>query len=113
MKLKNENHIRIDGDKLAAELGYHDLWEMRLALAKMSRMEPGELVLEELSDLTGIEIDDSLTVEERALSLLRQTKNPYFYRYGELIVTISKQEREALEEFLSTCLFRKQGGENG
>lgn len=109
MKMKNENHIRIDGDRLAEELGYSNLWDMRQALSHMSRMEPGELVEEELSDLTDIEIDDSLTVEERALSLLRQTKNPYYYRYGGMIVTISDAERDALEKFLSNCLFRKRG----
>lgn len=110
MKMKNENHIRIDGDKLAKELGYEDLWDMRQTLAHMSRMEPGELVEEELSELTEIEIDDSLTVEERALSLLRQTKNPYYYRYEGMIVTISDAEKTALENFLSNCLFRRGGG---
>ena len=109
MRLKNENHIRIDGDSLAAELGYRDLWEMRQALAQMSRMEPGELAIEELTDLTEIEVDDSLTLEEQALSLLRQTKNPYFYRYEGMIVMISDSARETLESFLSTCLFRKRG----
>lgn len=112
MKLKRDNHIRINGDDLAVELGYGDLWEMQLALAQMSRMEPGELAMEELSDLTEIEIDGSLTVEERALPLLRQTKNPYFYRYEGMIVTIGEEERKALEHFLSTCLFRKRGDEN-
>lgn len=109
MKMKNGNHIRIDEDKLAAELGYRDYWEMRMALAHMSTMDPGELAEEELSDLTEIEIDDSLTEEEKALSLLRQTKNPYYYRYEGMIVTISDSGRKVLENFLSTCLFRKGG----
>ena len=113
MKIKNENHIRINGDELAAELGYQNLWEMRWALDKMSRMEPGDLVLEELSELTDIVIDDSLTVEERALALLRQTKNPYFYRYDGIIVTIGDSDKRALEEFLSQCLFRKRGRKDG
>ena len=112
MKMKNENHIRIDGDQLAEELGYSNLWEMRWSLDQMSRMKPGELVMEELSNLEEIEIDDSLTEEQRALSLLRQTKNPYYYRYDGMIVTISDTERTALEHFLSRCLFRKQGRDN-
>ena len=113
MKIRNDNHLRINGDTLAAELGYKNFWEMKYILDRMSRMEPKDLVTEDLTDLTEIEIDDSLTAEEKALSLLTQTKNPYFYRYEGMIVTISETERRALEAFLSKCLFRKKGRTNG
>lgn len=105
MKLKNDNHLRINGEELAKELGYRSGMDMREALDKMRRMKPVFLKMEDLSDLTEIEIDDSLTNEERALSLLRQTRNPYYYRYEGLIVTISDSERELLDSFLSNCLF--------
>ena len=105
MKMTNENHIRIDGEALAAELGYVDLIEMRVSLSKMSNMKLGELKMEELSNLTEIEIDETLTEEQQALSLLRQTRNPYYYRYEGMIVTISDNGRKQLEHFLSECLF--------
>lgn len=105
MKLKNDNHLRINGEELAKELGYRSGLDMREALDKMRRMKPVFLKMEDLSDLTEIEIDDSLTNEERALSLLRQTQNPYYYRYEGMIVTISDSERELLDSFLSNCLF--------
>ena len=105
MKLKNDNHLRINGEELAKELGYRSGLDMREALDKMRRMKPVFLNMTELSDLTEIEIDDSLTDEERALSLLRQTKNPYFYRYEGMIVTISDREKEVLDSFLSNCLY--------
>lgn len=105
MKLKNDNHLKINGEELAKELGYRSGLDMREALDKMRRMKPVFLNMTELSDLTEIEIDDSLTDEERALSLLRQTKNPYFYRYEGMIVTISDAEKELLDSFLSNCLF--------
>lgn len=105
MKLKNDNHLRINGEELAKELGYRSGLDMREALDKMRRMKPIFLNMAELSDLTEIEIDDSLTDEERALSLLRQTKNPYFYRYEGMIVTISDKEKELLDSFLSNCLY--------
>ena len=105
MKLKNDNHLRINGEELAKELGYRSGLDMREALDKMRRMKPVFLNMTELSDLTEIEIDDSLTDEERALSLLRQTKNPYFYRYEGMIVTISDKEKELLDSFLSNCLY--------
>lgn len=105
MKMTNENHIRIDGEALAAELGYVDLIEMRVSLSKMSNMKLGELKMEELSDLTEIEIDETLTEELQVLSLLRQTRNPYYYRYEGMIVTISDRGKAQLEHFLSKCLF--------
>ena len=105
MKLKNDNHLRINGEELAKELGYRSGLDMREALDKMRRMKPTFLNMTDLSDLTEIEIDDSLTDEERALSLLRQTKNPYFYRYEGMIVTISDREKELLDSFLSNCLY--------
>lgn len=105
MKLTNDNHLRINGEELAKELGYRNGLDMREALARMRRMKPVFLNMEDLSDLTEIEIDDSLTNEERILALLRQTKNPYFYRYDGMIVTISDREKEMLDSFLSNCLF--------
>lgn len=105
MKMTNENHIRIDGEALAAELGYVDLIEMRVSLSKMSNMKLGELKMEELSNLTEIEIDETLTEEQQALSLLRQTRNPYYYRYEGMIVTVSDRGKAQLEHFLSKCLF--------
>ena len=105
MKLKKDNHLRINGEELAAELGYKSALDMLEALARMRRMKPVFLKKEKLSDLTEIEIDDSLTPEERALSLLRQTKNPYFYRYNGMIVTISDSEKVALDDFIANCIF--------
>ena len=105
MKLTNDNHLRINGEELAKELGYRNGLDMREELARMRRMKPVFLNMEDLSDLTEIEIDDSLTNEERILALLRQTKNPYFYRYDGMIVTISDREKEMLDSFLSNCLF--------
>lgn len=57
MKMTNENHIRIDGETLAAELGYDNLLEMRMELSRMSNMRPGELKPEDLTELTEIEVD--------------------------------------------------------
>lgn len=106
MKLKNDNHLRINGEELAKELGYRSGLDMREALDKMRRMKPTFLNMTELSDLTEIEIDDSLTDEERALSLLRQTKNPYFFRHNGEIIALSEYEKRQLERFLQSCIFR-------
>lgn len=105
MKNNKENMKRINGDEFAAEQGYADLREMRETLERMSRMEFADIDPEELSDLTDIEIDDSLPVEERVLSLLRQTKNPYFYRYNGVVVKMSFAEKQTLEDCISNCMY--------
>lgn len=96
---------KINGDDFAAEQGYANLQEMREALKKMSRMEFEEIIPETLTELTDIEIDDSLPVEERVHSLLRQTKNPYFYRYNGAVVKLSFAGRQTLEECIANCMY--------
>ncbi len=105
MKLKNDNRLRVNGEELAKELGYKNALDMKATLSKMQRMNPAFLKKEKLTELTEIEIDDSLTPEERALSLLRQTRNPYFYRYDGMIVTISDSERAVLDNFIANCIY--------
>lgn len=104
MSMMKTNHIHISGNVLAAELGYTDLDEMQQTLGRMSRMKPEELIAGELSDLTEIEINGSLSVEEQIVSLLRQVKNPYFYRLEGTIVMISDSEKQVLEDFVFNYL---------
>lgn len=104
MNMMKRNHICISGNELAAELGYTDLDEMQQALRRMSRMKSEELSAWELSDLTEIEINGSLSVEEQIVSLLRQVKNPYFYRSEGMIVMIGNSEKQVLEDFVFNCL---------
>ena len=105
MKNNNEKMMKINGDEFAAEQGYADLRDMREALERMSRMEFVDIDPEELSELTDIEIDDSLSIEERVLSLLRQTKNPYFYRYNGVVVKMSFAEKQTLEDCITNCMY--------
>ena len=104
MNMMKRNHICISGNELAAELGYTDLNEMQQTLGRMSRMKPEELNAGELSDLKEVEINDSLSVEEQIVSLLRQVKNPYFYRSEGTIVMIGDSEKQVLEDFVFNCL---------
>ena len=104
MNMMETNHICMAGNELAAELGYADLDEMRYAFSRMSRMKPEELSAGELSDLTEIEINGSLSVEEQIVSLLRQVKNPYFYRSEGTIVMVGDSEKQVLDDFVFNCL---------
>ena len=49
MKLKKDNHLRINGEELAAELGYKNTLDMLDSLGKMRRMKPAFLKKEKLS----------------------------------------------------------------
>ena len=62
---------------------------------------------ETLVDVTGIVIDESLSEEERKAEYLRQVKNPYCFRVGDVVVKnvysndgVTLQER--FEQFART-----------
>ncbi|MBP3759072.1 MAG: hypothetical protein J6I83_04430 [Firmicutes bacterium] len=62
---------------------------------------------ETLVDVTGIVIDESLSKEERKAEYLRQVKNPYCFRVGDVVVKnvysndgVTLQER--FEQFART-----------
>ena len=62
---------------------------------------------ETLVDVTGIVIDESLSKEERKAEYLRQVKNPYCFRVGDVVVKnvysndgVTLQER--FEQFTRT-----------
>lgn len=104
--MKNTKHTTegINGSDLAMELGYKDKADMREALDKMRRMKPSVLRNEALTELTDIVIDGSLNANKRILSLLRQTRNPYYYRYDGMIVALGEAEKAQLELFLARVL---------
>lgn len=105
--MKNANHTerKINGDEFAKEQGYANLQEMRDELDRMSKMSFAEINPAELAELTEIELDDSLPVEDRVLSLLRQTKNPYFYRYNGAVIKMSFAEKQTLEDCITNCMY--------
>ena len=41
---------------------------------------------ESLVDVTGILISDDMTKEERAVEFVKQVKNPYCFRVGDMVV---------------------------
>ena len=54
---------------------------------------------ETLVDVTGIVIDESLSKEERKAEYLRQVKNPYCFRVGDVVVkNVYSNEGVTLQE---------------
>lgn len=57
-------------------------------------VDPGTLV-----DVTEVQIDEKLPKEERAAEFLRQVKNPYCFRVGDMIVkNVYSSDGVSLEE---------------
>ena len=78
-----------------------------MTIEEMKNIDIRTVDPETLVDVTKIEIDESLSKEERVAEYLRQVKNPYCYRVGDMIVKntfsndgVSLQER--FEQFART-----------
>jgi len=66
--------------------------------------------IDELADIQDVRIDMSLSKEERMESYLRQIKNPYCYRCGDMIVRVSFADTDAtLEDRIRQYLLSGQG----
>ncbi len=58
-------------------------------LERMANIPIGEIDRREIAEFGSIRIDEGKTVEERTLSLIEQSGNPYFRRKGNHVVKIS------------------------
>ena len=66
--------------------------------------------INDLADIRDVEIDPALPKEERQKSYLRQIKNPYLYRCGDMIVRVSfANTGVTLEDRLKQYLLSGQG----
>lgn len=78
-----------------------------MSIEEMKNMDVRTVDRDSLVDINEIEIDDSLPPKERAAEFLRQIKNPYCFRVGNVVVKniysddgVSLQER--FEQFART-----------
>ena len=78
-----------------------------MSIEEMKNVDVRTVDRESLVDINEIEIDDSLSPQERAEEFLRQIKNPYCFRVGDVVVKnvysddgVSLQER--FEQFART-----------
>ncbi|KPU45028.1 hypothetical protein OXPF_15060 [Oxobacter pfennigii] len=83
---------------------------MKDMLDSLNIQPPEHVNLAELADIRDVKIDLSLPKEERVKSYLVQIKNPYCYRYGDIIVRVSFADTEAsLEDRLKQYLLSHAG----
>ena len=60
-----------------------------------------------LEHIENVKINTDLPVEERMMEFVRQIKNPYFFRFGKLIVQVEysdtdKTINDCLKEFIES-----------
>ena len=82
-----------------------NILEMEQHLSELSSMDIKEIDPEGLTEIKNIVIDHGLSVEERVLSVIRQTSNPYAYLDNGTIVKISfaesgKNLQSCMEDYL-------------
>ena len=78
---------------------------MRKAIEEMKQLSIKECDKEQLMDLKSIEIDEEKSKEERISDYIRQVKNPYYFKVGDVAVRLSFDEggrtfQECMEELV-------------
>ena len=61
---------------------------MKKVIENMKKISIKECDKEQLTDLSSIEIDREKSKQERMMDYLRQVKNPYYFRVGDVAVRL-------------------------
>ena len=78
-----------------------------MTLEEMKEIDNRTVDPESLVDIRTVAVDPALPRAEKLKSFVKQIKNPYCYKYGEIIVKISfanngKTLEDCLEQYLRT-----------
>ena len=80
---------------------------MKKVIEIMKQISIKECDKEQLTDLSSIEIDSGKSKQERMLDYLRQVKNLYYFKVGDVAVRLSFEEsgrtfQECMKELVQT-----------
>ena len=78
---------------------------MKKTIEEMKKLSIEECDKEQLVDLKNIEVDGEKSREERILDYIRQVKNPYCFKVGDVAVRLAFDEggrsfQECMEELV-------------
>ena len=80
-------------------------------LEKMKAVDIGAVDKETLADASGFSFDNTLSRETRALRMLEQLKNPYCFRYGDMVIKLEfSEDGPSLQDLLTTFFLRQKSG---
>lgn len=65
----------------------------------------------QLTDVSGIDFDNSLPQRERAAHILKPVKNPYCFRHGDTAVKVEfPEDGPPLQDVITNFLIRQKSG---
>ena len=78
-----------------------------MTLEEMKNVDPHTEDMDSLVDINDVHIDESLPKEERMKEFIKQIKNPYCYRIGDMVVKNDYSNdgvslREDFEQYIQT-----------
>lgn len=85
---------------------------MKKVIENMKQISIKECDKEQLTDLLSIEIDGAKSKDERMLDYIRQVKNPYYFRVGDVAVRLVFDEggrsfQQCMEELVQANIGRE------
>lgn len=87
---------------------------MRLSAQEVEKMKAIDISAvdkETLVDASSFSFDNTLSRETRALRMLEQFKNPYCFRYGDMIIKLEfSEDGPSLQDLLTTFFLRQKSG---
>ena len=86
---------------------------MSKAIEEMKQLSIKECDKEQLVDLLSIEIDGEKSKEMRILDYIRQVKNPYYFKVGDVAVRLvfddgGRSFQECMEELVQVNIGREK-----
>ena len=80
-------------------------------IEELRSVELGAINRDALADVSTVSLDTSLPKEKRMARILRATKNPYCFRYGDTAIKIEfADEAPPLQTALAGFLMRQKSG---
>lgn len=84
-----------------------------MTLEEMKNIPLDTVDRDSLVDITTIDIDPSLSYEEKLKEYFRQIKNPYLFRCGKIVVQVAYSDTSyTLEDRLEQYIREKQNLQN-
>lgn len=70
----------------------------------MASIDLRKIDIDELIEIKDVEIDETLSKEEKINSFIEQIKNPYCYRCGDVVVKVSFSGNTSMQEKMENYL---------
>ena len=80
-------------------------------LDSMRRIDIAAVDKDTLVDVSGMTFDNTLPKEQRAANMLAIMKNPYCFRYGDMVIKLEfADDGPPLQELLTSYFLRMKAG---